>query len=73
MNVATPNIPAPIRTLSTTSPPAMAHCPPGPHWVSLERLQAACRIVRFLPKENKAHSLLKTYTRNWSRNFRFPL
>ncbi len=34
MNVAPPNIPTPIRTVSTTSPPAMAHCPPGPHWVS---------------------------------------
>jgi hypothetical protein len=33
----------------------MAHCPPGPHWVSLERVQAAaCRIVRFLPNEKKA-------------------
>ncbi|HMD08996.1 MAG TPA: hypothetical protein VKH63_15795, partial [Candidatus Acidoferrum sp.] len=57
MNMATPNIPTPIRTVSTTSLPAMAHCPPGPHGVSWERLQAAaCRIVRFLPSENKARS-----------------
>jgi hypothetical protein len=30
MNVATPNIPTPIRTVSTMSPPAMANRPLGP-------------------------------------------
>lgn len=30
MNAATPNIPTPIRAVSTTSPPAMANRPLGP-------------------------------------------
>ena len=33
MNVTTPDGTTPIRTVSTTCPPPMGHCPPGPHWV----------------------------------------
>jgi len=36
MNMATTNIPTPIRTVSTTRPPAMVNRPLGPHWVSFE-------------------------------------